>query len=233
MKKTGILYRDIADDIKRKIFDDTYPLHAMIPTENELGEQYGVSKITVRNAVDILVKEGYLNKQSGRGTFVISNRPFNRLSKAESFSTILDSEGKKLTKKVLSVTSSSFTKVPTTFADANEEITRVDRVYLLNDQPFIYFTHFLRVPMAKISAQFLEQHSMYQVLKLAGVTVSRFEDSFTLTKPAATVCDILKLDEPTAMKRVRLGYNEVGELVEDSLAIYNTAVHPYTIEYEV
>jgi GntR family transcriptional regulator len=41
-----------------------------IPTENELSEKYGVSKITVRQALAILSKEGRVERQIGRGTFV-------------------------------------------------------------------------------------------------------------------------------------------------------------------
>lgn len=42
-----------------------------IPTEQELCEQYGVSRITVRQAVSSLVKEGILARQRGRGTYVL------------------------------------------------------------------------------------------------------------------------------------------------------------------
>ncbi len=45
-----------------------------IPSETEIGEHYGVSRITVRQAVTSLVDEGLLHKRQGRGTFVLAPR---------------------------------------------------------------------------------------------------------------------------------------------------------------
>ncbi|MCI1893201.1 MAG: GntR family transcriptional regulator [Lactobacillus sp.] len=234
MKRTGILYKDIAEDIKKKIFKDQYALNQAIPTENELMAEYDVSKITVRNAVEILSKEGYLKKQSGKGTFVISNRPFNRLSKADSFSTILEAEGRQMEKKVLSIASCRYTEVPEAFgSDTHQDITKIERLYLLDGEPFIFFVHYLRIPIEQISAGSLEEHSLYQALKLANITVKRFEDTFATRKIDDAVTKMLKLPFPYAMRRLRLGYDQFDEVVEYSLATYNTSVRPYQIDYEV
>ena len=41
-----------------------------IPTERELGDEYGVSRITVIKALDMLERDGHIGRQQGRGTFV-------------------------------------------------------------------------------------------------------------------------------------------------------------------
>jgi GntR family transcriptional regulator len=64
------LYRQLKKAIQAAILNDTYRQGEKIPTEPELSEQYSVSRITVRKAVEELVKEGYLVKQQGKGTFV-------------------------------------------------------------------------------------------------------------------------------------------------------------------
>jgi len=46
-----------------------------LPPEDELARQYGVSRNTVRQALDVLEHEGYIERSHGRGTFVISDRP--------------------------------------------------------------------------------------------------------------------------------------------------------------
>ncbi|EUJ21589.1 GntR family transcriptional regulator [Listeria aquatica] len=70
---------------RKKILDGSYPLGENIPSEPELEKLFGVSKMTIRQAVALLAAEGYVDKQRGRGTQVISNQLFNKLSKAKSF----------------------------------------------------------------------------------------------------------------------------------------------------
>ena len=89
MKRTRVLYLEVADKIKEDIFSGKYPVGTMLPTENELEEMFQVSKITVRKAIELLATDEYVEKKSGRGTTVVSNRPYNRLSKAASFTQIL------------------------------------------------------------------------------------------------------------------------------------------------
>lgn len=54
----------------RELIADGLPVGAPIPSERELCEQFGVSRMTVRQAVDALVVEGALERVQGRGTFV-------------------------------------------------------------------------------------------------------------------------------------------------------------------
>jgi len=54
------------------ITSGNWQLNQRIPTETDLCLRYGVSKITVRQAINNLVSDGYLTKIQGKGTFVIS-----------------------------------------------------------------------------------------------------------------------------------------------------------------
>ena len=64
------LYDQIKDDLLSKIKDGTYPEGQTIPSELELAEMYGVSRPTNRQALQILVSDGYLEKRRRRGTVV-------------------------------------------------------------------------------------------------------------------------------------------------------------------
>lgn len=64
------LYDRIKDDILAKIKDGTYPEGQTIPSELELAELYGVSRPTIRQALQILASDGYLEKRRKRGTVV-------------------------------------------------------------------------------------------------------------------------------------------------------------------
>lgn len=64
------LYVQLKEEIKAAIKNGTFPNNEKIPTEAELSEQFNVSRITVRRAVEELCQEDYLVKKQGKGTFV-------------------------------------------------------------------------------------------------------------------------------------------------------------------
>ncbi|MFE0625774.1 GntR family transcriptional regulator [Streptomyces sp. NPDC058864] len=71
-------YLQIADDIRQQITGDTLRAGDKLPSESELMTDYGVSRIVIRNAVEVLQNEGLVIKQQGRGTFVREQRPMRR-----------------------------------------------------------------------------------------------------------------------------------------------------------
>lgn len=73
MNKTK--YQIVADDLRNKILLNEYLPDEAIPSELQLQEMYEVSRHTVREAINILVNEGYLRKRKGSGTYVDSNKP--------------------------------------------------------------------------------------------------------------------------------------------------------------
>lgn len=63
-------YQDIAEEIKQKILREEYEVNTTIPSEFKLQEIYDVSRHTIRQAIAVLVNEGYLRKEKGSGTYV-------------------------------------------------------------------------------------------------------------------------------------------------------------------
>jgi GntR family transcriptional regulator len=78
-ERDGVKYRRIWRELRRDIQAGDWKIGRRIPSESELAHTYGVSRGTVRNAIEQLVQDGMLRKEQGRGTFVISSVP--RLSK--------------------------------------------------------------------------------------------------------------------------------------------------------
>lgn len=67
-------YQVIYAAILKKINKGKFKKDEPIPSENELALKYGVSRMTARKSVDLLVQEGYLMRQKGRGTFITGRR---------------------------------------------------------------------------------------------------------------------------------------------------------------
>ena len=70
-----ITYRDplfiqIREVIRSKIESGEYPPGTTIPSELDLAEMYGVSRLTIRTAIDALVYEGLLRRIQGKGAYV-------------------------------------------------------------------------------------------------------------------------------------------------------------------
>ncbi|MEE0096588.1 MAG: GntR family transcriptional regulator [Oscillospiraceae bacterium] len=79
------LYVQLRNELLRDIQGKVYAAGEKIPTEAELSQIYGVSRITVRQAVQELCEEGWLIKKQGKGTFVQPRRISRKLDNMMSF----------------------------------------------------------------------------------------------------------------------------------------------------
>lgn len=233
MKRNRVLYLEVADKLKHDIFSGKYPVGTMLPTETELEQLFGVSKITVRKAIELLSADEYVEKCAGRGTTVLSNRPYNKLSKSTSFTQILENSNCQVDKSVLGLEVIDFPE-GSDFRQAfkNGRALRFRRLYLLNGKPYIYFVHYLPESLADVDARTFEEESLYRVLNQRGFEISRFEDDFEAVMLSDAERAILGTDSKAAIKRVRRSYDRDGGIVEFSEALYDTAQRAYHIEYE-
>lgn len=227
----GSLYQKVASDIKKNILSGKYEVGTLIPTENELEKMYKVSKITIRKAVELLVGEGYLVKKSGIGTTVISNNLFNKLSKARSFSSIVDENGD-LTKKILEIKLVSSEGTPFE-EDGKRQVLYIKRLYSLDSKPFIVFEHYLPNVAIQDELKDLRHKSLYKILQESGQEIAGFKDEFKAVSLSETDKKLLDKSDSLALKRIRRGFDRFDNLIEYSLAMYDTNKFPYEIEYEV
>lgn len=71
-RKKGLLFRQVRNDLLKRISSGEFPVHSQLPTERELIRKYGVSITTIRKAVQMLSDEGVVSKKQGVGTFVVA-----------------------------------------------------------------------------------------------------------------------------------------------------------------
>ena len=97
-------YKEISEDIRKDILDGKYNPNEQLPLEKEMCEQYDVSRITIKKAVDELVAEGLVIKRRGAGTFVkaFDNADVEGFSMSKQFSGFTESnKNKKVESKIV------------------------------------------------------------------------------------------------------------------------------------
>ncbi len=88
-------YHQLAMILKKKIESGELNPQAPIPSERQLEEFYGVSRPTIRQAIELLIREGYLYREHGRGTFVMPQKLQKGMLELTSFSEDLIKRGMK------------------------------------------------------------------------------------------------------------------------------------------
>ena len=97
------LYLQVEADIRNSILQKKYRSGQKLPTENELSEQYNVSKITIRKAMSNLAKDGLVQKVQGKGTFISYKKDKVLLNRSRGFQDSLNDYGHSSKHKILNI----------------------------------------------------------------------------------------------------------------------------------
>lgn len=89
------LYLQLQKGLREAIENRVVQAEAAIPTERDLAEEFAISRITVRKAIDGLVSEGLLSRRRGAGTFVVAPRVEKNFSRLTSFSEDMVARGRR------------------------------------------------------------------------------------------------------------------------------------------
>lgn len=227
------LYLQLKKVLRDRISHGVYAVGTNIPPENRLEEEFGVSKITVRNAVKELVQEGFLQKRSGKGTTVIHHTSMAKLTKGKRFTELLVDEGHRLEKQLVSVGEETLADDSELAAVFGASCVKIERVYYLDDQPYIYFIHYLTPEMRGVDESSLAQRSMYELIAESDIYMETFRDRFAVSHaPERIMRTLEKSAEEAIFKRIRRSYDDKGYLVELSEGFYDTDVQSYIVDYE-
>ena len=89
------LYVQLRDEIEKDIRSGIYKPGDKIMTEAEMSKTYGVSLITIRKAVGLLIDQGLVVRKQGKGTFVTRPKVSRNMKKLQSFSEMCEQMGMK------------------------------------------------------------------------------------------------------------------------------------------
>jgi len=131
------LYTQIKEILRTHILDGTYKSHEQMPSESELTRSFGVSRITVRQALGDLQKEGLIFKIHGKGTYVSQPKAFQNIGKLQGFGEAMASMGYETFSQVVSfkIVPADKTVSKKLALDEGEMVSEIRRVRYLNRAP--------------------------------------------------------------------------------------------------
>ena len=151
-------FHEIFLDLEQKILDNEYPPQSLLPSENQLIKIYGVSRETVRKALNLLTNAGYIQKKQGKGSFVLDFKRFDfPLSGLTSFKELQQTQA--ITNETIVTTLKKATVSPTvqklTSWDKSAEIwelvrqRRIDGEVVILDKDFLLTDIVAELPIEK------------------------------------------------------------------------------------
>tara|TARA_R110001606_G_scaffold1937_9_gene7729 strand:- start:21830 stop:22588 length:759 start_codon:yes stop_codon:yes gene_type:complete len=128
------LYVQIKDQLRRRILEGDYRPHERLPSENELMNAFGVSRITIRQALRDLHNEGLVFSAQGKGTFVSKPKAVQSVRNLQGFGEAMSAQGYEASARLLSIQQ---LKAPKAVAaalrlESGEETVEVTRIRFLN-----------------------------------------------------------------------------------------------------
>jgi GntR family transcriptional regulator len=162
------LHSQFENILRNKIEGEEFPLNSRIPSENELGKMYGISRMTVRSVLGRLVDEGMLYRVQGKGTFVaepkIISGPLVRYGLREQ----LEQQGYETSTKLISFEkSTALIKMAKILnIEPNSEIYIVKRIRYVKREPLSF--HISYVPaqyFPDLENKDLEHNQMCNVIE--------------------------------------------------------------------
>lgn len=179
------LYEQLHEDMLSKIVSRKWKPGKRIPAEMELCEIYGVSRITVRKAIEDLVRAGYLARQRGKGTFVRIEHIENELSKFYSFSESLKSEGIKEVAEVLAFEEILATTELSEKLGLSEDahfVYKITRLRSVDDVPYAVESSYIPKNLFQdLTVESVADNGLYNSMRLLGIAPDRARETFRAT----------------------------------------------------
>lgn len=161
------LYKQLYESIKYRITEGEFLSGQRLPSEEDWCEIYGVSRITVRNALDELSDSGFITRKRGKGTFVTKKQITHRLTEKLSFSETCILNGFKPGAKIIRalIEPASPLDVSMLKIEKNERVVVIERLRYADDLPVSVEENRFPQEYAYLLKEELNNNSLYKILK--------------------------------------------------------------------
>lgn len=230
------LYYQLKTLLLEYIKDHHGDSEAPIPTEVEISEHFGISRPTVRQAINELVVEGYLYRIKAKGTYV------SRPKISQDFLHVLDSFNNEMRKKGLTPSTKILQKevvkcdekvARTLKLSQGSDVIKLTRLRFANNEPIVFvITYVPYVVCPGIMIHDLETESMYEIIeKESGQLISNATRSLESIIAGEFEAKLLDIDKGSPVQFFEsIVYLEDGTAIEYSLAKYRSDRSKFTFE---
>jgi len=211
------LHEQLSDRLKSELLAN-YSAGQQIPTEEAICQTYGLSRVTVRRAIQTLVERGLLIRRQGKGTFLAQPKPriTYEIDRLGPFMDAFASSSEPVIARLIDFSWATGEKVPKCFASSSSVLV-YERVYETAESPhgFLQITlpGFLGERVGRADAA---EHGVYQILR-EKLGIEPFRASFNISTelPGATLAARLAVSPTTTLLSLeRISYDAQDVAIE-------------------
>lgn len=194
-------YYQLANILRKLIDEGEYHEHNAIPSERQLENRYNLSRPTIRQAINLLERQGYLYRIHGKGTFVSPPKLQKGMLELTSFSEDMRSRGLKPGHRILEF---GYVAPPKKAArqlgilDSKRDVLRIKRLRFGDDEPIGIQDSFLALPEGKtITREEIEEKgSIYAILQETfGLYPTEADETLEVTLATPEEANFLQIRE--------------------------------------
>ncbi|GHA65829.1 GntR family transcriptional regulator [Photobacterium aphoticum] len=227
------MYRQIAEAIKAKIQSGEYLPGEALPTEAQLREAHSVSRVTVRQALKLLIEQNVLESIQGSGTYVKDNKVNYDMYQYSSFEEKLSHLNVKTHSEILAF---EITVPSQAIAEAleiapNERIFYVKRVRFIDDNPVTLEETWLPLSLFPDLSYEVMQGSKYEYIEgTKKMVIDRSEQEIIPVLPPEEVVKQLGIPaEQPIIEKITKGYLADGTVFEYSRNYFKSSDYKFTL----
>lgn len=227
------LYHQMFSLLRDRILNGEIPLKARIPTEFDLAEAFGVSRITAKRALDELAAEGLVERRRGKGTHVIHrSRPKPLHSPLTGLLESLEVLADHTRVSLIQFRRAAPPEPIRALFDipADEKLVHAIRLRLRRDTPFGHYTSWTRTDHEDFNEQALATSSRLKLFRHIGIQLKQVEQILSAVNADAISAMHLKVEPGTALLSLeRRSYDGEGRLVD----LLNIHYRPDQFSYQM
>ncbi len=226
------LYFQVAQHLERAIESGELPPGTQLENEIQLADQLGLSRPTMRRAMQYLVDRGLLVRKRGIGTQV-AHAKFRRPVELSSLWDDLVRSGQQPVTKVMAISQELPTGEIAHKLGLSEgtEVVLLDRLRCVGDEPLARLRNYLPAGLVPgLTAEILERTGLYQLLRSNGITLHAATQ--VIGARGATQSEGRLLGEPKGaplLTMERTAYDDAGRVIEYGTHIYRASLYSFEL----